>query len=81
MEVKMKDKLIKTNRRATYYRSKKFALTLLTLFGLFLAAFIPVKVLEENPHLLQAHDTTSETSETSETPIDNDLLDIADSTI
>jgi hypothetical protein len=50
----MKDKLIKTNRRATYYRSKKFALTLLTLFGLFLAAFIPVKVLEENPHLLQA---------------------------
>jgi hypothetical protein len=75
MEVKMKDKLIKTNRRATYYRSKKFALTLLTLFGLFLAAFIPVKVLEENPHLLQAHDTTSETQE------DNDLLDLADSTL
>lgn len=55
----MRDKLVKTNRKATYYRAKKASIAILFLLSLALAFVIPFKVAESKGQVQKAH-TTSE---------------------
>ncbi|MGI6644325.1 MAG: hypothetical protein ACOX28_00950 [Bacilli bacterium] len=55
----MRDKLVKTNRKATYYRAKKASIAILFLLSIGLAVVIPIKIAESRGQVQRAH-TTSE---------------------
>jgi hypothetical protein len=65
----MKDKLVKTNKKATYYRVKNVAIAFACLLGLGLALVLPFKLSEQNATVPRA-DTTTEVDNSSTSEIE-----------
>lgn len=61
----MRDKLKKTNKKATYYRVKNVAIGFLCLVTLGVALVLPFKLSEQNASVPRA-DTTTEVDTTTQ---------------